>query len=45
MVEPGAQTQISFGLHKLVAIENRMRFSMREGRMTVGAGIVTEVLG
>ena len=45
VVEPGAQVQISFELNKPVAIENGMRFAMREGGKTVGAGIVTEVLG
>jgi elongation factor Tu len=45
VVEPGAQAQISFELNKPVAIENGMRFAMREGGKTVGAGIVTEVLG
>ncbi len=44
MVEPGAQAQIGFELNKPVAIENGMRFAMREGGKTVGAGIVTEVL-
>ena len=43
-VDPGAQAQISFELNKPVAIENGMRFAMREGGKTVGAGIVTEVL-
>jgi elongation factor Tu len=45
LIEPGAQAQISFELNKPVAIENGMRFAMREGGKTVGAGIVTEVLG
>ncbi|MFL6680352.1 MAG: elongation factor Tu [Burkholderiaceae bacterium] len=45
VVEPGSQAQISFALSKPVAIENGMRFAMREGGKTVGAGIVTEVLG
>ena len=44
LVEPGARAQISFELNKPVAIENGMRFAMREGGKTVGAGIVTEVL-
>lgn len=44
VVEPGAQALISFELNKPVAIENGMRFAMREGGKTVGAGIVTEVL-
>jgi elongation factor Tu len=45
VIEPGAQAQIRFELNKPVAIENGMRFAMREGGKTVGAGIVTEVLG
>jgi elongation factor Tu len=45
VVEPGAQAQVRFDLNKPVAIENGMRFAMREGGKTVGAGIVTEVLG
>jgi len=45
VVDPGAQAQIGFELNKPVAIENGMRFAMREGGKTVGAGIVTEVLG
>ena len=45
VVEPGAQAQIRFELNKPVAIEAGMRFAMREGGRTVGAGIVTEVLG
>jgi elongation factor Tu len=45
VVEPGAQAQIRFDLNKPVAIEAGMRFAMREGGKTVGAGIVTEVLG
>jgi elongation factor Tu len=44
VVEPGAQAQIGFELNKPVAIESGMRFAMREGGKTVGAGIVTEVL-
>jgi elongation factor Tu len=45
VVDPGAQAQIGFALNKPVAIETGMRFAMREGGKTVGAGIVTEVLG
>ena len=44
VVDPGAQAQIGFELNKPVAIESGMRFAMREGGKTVGAGIVTEVL-
>ena len=43
-VDPGAQAAIRFELNKPVAIETGMRFAMREGGKTVGAGIVTEVL-
>ena len=45
LVDPGAQARIGFELNKPVAIESGMRFAMREGGKTVGAGIVTEVLG
>ena len=45
VVDPGTQAQIGFELNKPVAIESGMRFAMREGGKTVGAGIVTEVLG
>ena len=45
VVDPGAQAAIGFELNKPVAIETGMRFAMREGGKTVGAGIVTEVLG
>ena len=45
VVDPGTQAAIGFELNKPVAIETGMRFAMREGGKTVGAGIVTEVLG
>lgn len=41
---PGDQTEISFDLGKPVGIEQGMRFAIREGGKTVGAGLVTEVL-
>ena len=36
---------ITFELNKPVDIESGMRFAMREGGKTVGAGVVTDVLG
>ena len=43
-VMPGDQTDVGFELNKPVGIEKGMRFAMREGGKTVGAGIVTDVL-
>ena len=43
MVMPGEQADISFALGKSVGIEAGVRFALREGGRTVGAGIVTEV--
>ena len=43
-VKPGDHTRISFRLLKPVGIEKGMRFAMREGGKTIGAGIVTEIL-
>ncbi len=42
---PGDQTDISFELKKSVGLEKGIRFAIREGGKTVGAGIVTEVIG
>ena len=44
IVSPGDQAEIDFDLRKPVGIEKGMRFGIREGGKTVGAGIVTEVL-
>ena len=44
VVSPGDQAEISFDLRKPVGIEKGMRFAIREGGKTVGAGLVTEVL-
>jgi len=44
-VHPGDQAQISFALTKPVGIEPGVRFAIREGGKTVGAGLVTEVAG
>jgi elongation factor Tu len=44
LVHPGDQADIHFELHKPVGIEKGVRFAIREGSKTVGAGFVTEVL-
>jgi elongation factor Tu len=44
LVYPGDQEDIHFELHKPVGIEKGVRFAIREGSKTVGAGFVTEVL-
>jgi elongation factor Tu len=43
LVNPGDQVEISFELNKPVGIEAGVRFAIREGGKTVGAGMVTEV--
>ncbi len=44
VVSPGDQTEINFELRKPVGIEKGVRFAIREGGKTVGAGLVTEVV-
>lgn len=44
LVEPGDQANIGFELMKPIGIEKGVRFAMREGGRTVGAGVITEVL-
>ena len=43
IVSPGDQAEVSFDLRKPVGIEKGMRFAIREGGKTVGAGLVTDV--
>jgi len=42
-ITPGDRAEISFSLKKPVACEPGMRFAIREGGKTVGAGVVLEV--
>jgi elongation factor Tu len=42
-VNPGDRATISFSLQKPVGIEAGMRFAIREGGKTIGAGIVTRI--
>jgi elongation factor Tu len=42
-VEPGSRAHVSFHLGRAVGIRAGMRFALREGSRTIGAGYVTEV--
>jgi elongation factor Tu len=44
VVKPGERATISFKLFKPVGMEEKMRFAIREGGKTVGAGFVTEIV-
>ncbi len=44
MVMPGDNTQMIVELQKPIAMEKELRFAIREGGRTVGAGVVTEIL-
>ena len=42
-VMPGDRAEVGFVLHRPVGIEPGVRFALREGGRTVGAGVVTDV--
>jgi elongation factor Tu len=42
-IEPGTHTRVGFKLHHPVGLEPGMRFALREGRRTIGAGVVVAV--
>ena len=44
MVMPGDNIQMSIELITPIAIEEGLRFAIREGGRTVGAGVVTAVV-
>jgi len=44
MVQPGDTVKIIVKLISPVAVEDKMRFSIREGGKTVGAGVVTKII-
>jgi elongation factor Tu len=44
MVMPGDNTQMIVTLQKPIAMEKELRFAIREGGRTVGAGVVTEII-
>ena len=43
MVMPGDTVNVSVKLISPVALEEKMRFAVREGGRTVGAGVVTKI--
>ncbi|MEC8141507.1 MAG: elongation factor Tu, partial [Bacteroidota bacterium] len=44
MVMPGDNVKLSVELIQPVAMEDGLRFAIREGGRTVGAGVVTKIL-
>jgi elongation factor Tu len=44
MVMPGDNTQFTVQLIQPVAMEEGLRFAIREGGRTVGAGVVSKIL-
>jgi len=44
MVMPGDNVSFTVDLVQPIAMEERVRFAIREGGRTVGAGIVTKVI-
>jgi elongation factor Tu len=44
MVMPGDNTNMEIGLIQPIAMDQGLRFAIREGGRTVGAGVVTEVI-
>jgi len=44
MVMPGDRIKMTVELINAIAIENEMRFAIREGGRTVGSGVVTKIL-
>ena len=44
MVMPGDNTQMEIELIQPIAMDEQLRFAIREGGRTVGSGVVTEIL-
>ncbi|HET9027504.1 MAG TPA: elongation factor Tu, partial [Trueperaceae bacterium] len=44
MVMPGDNVELAVDLIKPIAMEEGLRFAIREGGRTVGAGVVTAIL-
>jgi elongation factor Tu len=44
MVMPGDNINMEVELGKPIAMEPQLRFAIREGRVTVGAGTISEVI-
>ncbi|KAB2911518.1 MAG: elongation factor Tu, partial [Kofleriaceae bacterium] len=45
MVMPGDNIKVEIDLISAIACEEGLRFAIREGGKTVGAGVVTKILG
>jgi len=41
---PGDNVKLSIKLHKQIAMDEGVRFAIREGGRTVGSGVVTKIL-
>jgi elongation factor Tu len=44
MVMPGDNVELSIKLITPIAMDKELRFAIREGGHTVGAGVVTEII-
>ncbi|GBD95240.1 elongation factor Tu [bacterium BMS3Abin06] len=44
MVMPGDNVTMEIELISMIAMEKELRFAVREGGRTVGAGVVTEII-
>jgi elongation factor Tu len=44
MVMPGDNVQMQVELITPIAMDNQLRFAIREGGRTVGSGVVTEIM-
>lgn len=44
MVMPGDNTELTIEIGQPIPLEVNQRFTLREGRMTVGTGVITEVV-
>jgi elongation factor Tu len=44
MVMPGDNVQMEIALITPIAMDKELRFAIREGGRTVGAGVVTEII-
>jgi elongation factor Tu len=44
MVMPGDNVELTIELITPIAMEKELRFAIREGGRTVGAGVVTEII-
>ena len=44
MIMPGDNTELEIELITPIAMEERLRFAIREGGRTVGSGVVTKII-